>query len=319
MRQNFPLARIVVLASPIAARVLEGNPFHLEVKVVSDQWELFKSLAEVRKKGFDLAVGLSQMGTLFTRYCAAKAMTDFNLTRYRSDLSVVQLCLDVIQAAGLKTAAPRTEFWFRESVRDNASARIDSLLTDFKCDPAQPLVALHCGGHYFIRKRWPLPHFGQLIRILRSRIGVQIVLVGGREDREIITQFGEELSGALDLVGYLKLEETAVLLQRSRLFIGNDSGPLHLAAALQVPTIGLFGPTNPQQFYPYQSPRHTYIYKAVSCSPCFKFRGSIWQHLPRCTRSYCMEAIAPEEVAREAVRRLKEPGEAEPCFNAGKP
>lgn len=319
MRQNFPLARIVVLASPVAARVLEGNPFHMEVRVARDQWELFKSLAEIRKNGFDLAISLSQLGTVFTRYCAAKAMADFNSTRYHSDLPVVQLCLDVIQAAGLKITAPHTEFWFRESVRENASARIDSLLAGFHYDPERPLVVLHCGGHYFARKRWPLSYFGRLIRILKSQTGAQIVLAGGREDRDIVNQLGEDLSGVLDLVGELKLEETAVLLQMSRLFIGNDSGPLHLAAALQASTIGLFGPTNPRQFYPYQPPRHTYIYKAISCSPCFKFRGSIWQHLPRCTRSYCMEAIAPEEVAREAVRRLKEPGEAEPCLNAGKP
>lgn len=318
VRQNFPQARIVVLASSIAARVLEGNPLQIEVKVIHDQWELFRSLAEIRKGGYDLAISLSQLGTLFTRYCAARSMADFNSINCSDGLSVVKLCLDVIQAAGMKIITPCTEFWFLDSGRAKATVRVDSLLADYKYDPERPLVAVHCGGHYFIRKRWPLTYFGDLFRILQEQTEAQIVLVGGREDRDIVAQLGVDFPRLLNVVGVLKLEETAELLQRSRLFIGNDSGPLHLAAALQVPTIGLFGPTNPRQFYPYNPPRHTFVYQAISCSPCFKFGGSIWQHLPRCTRSYCMEALSPGVVAREVVRRLQEPGEAS-CRNAGKP
>lgn len=290
----------------------------MEVKVPYDQWELLKLLTEIRRGGYDLAIGLSQLGTIFTRYCATRSMANFNSIHYRSDISVVQLCLDVIEAAGLEIVPPQTEFWFPRSGKEKIAVGIDAMLVDFKSDPGRPLVALHCGGHYFARKRWPVSYFGQLIRMLQTQSEAQIVLVGGREDREIANQLRAGLPGVLDTVGELKLEETAVLMQKSRLFIGNDSGPLHLAAALHVPTIGLYGPTSPREFYPYNPPRHTYIHKAISCSPCFKFGGSILQHLPRCSRSYCMEAITPEEVTWEAIRRLKEPGEAESSFNAAK-
>jgi ADP-heptose:LPS heptosyltransferase len=87
------------------------------------------------------------------------------------------------------------------------------------------------------------------------------------------------------------LTETAALLKKCCLFIGNDSGPLHLAAALNVPTIGLFGPTAPRQFYPYKSIKHTFIYKNLPCSPCYRFGGGVWQYFPRCSKAYCMEEI----------------------------
>lgn len=299
MRENFAKARIVVFTSQAASAVLKKSPYHLELVQCDDQWLLFKLLPEIRRYRFDLALGLSQAGSFFTRFCAATLWSDFFTIDNQTGRSVVHTCMQVIQDLGINGVSIRTEFWFDDD--DNRVA--ERFLEEKGFRGFQPLIALHCGGHYFIRKRWAPESFAALSKML-TVAGIRVVLVGGSEDTEISEAVCREVPGVFSAVGRLKLSETAALLKRCQILIGNDSGPLHLAAALGVPTIGLFGPTDPEQFYPYFSPEHTFIYKAFSCSPCFKFGGGLWQHVPRCSKAYCMSAIRPDEVMEHLENRL---------------
>jgi ADP-heptose:LPS heptosyltransferase len=314
LRENSPQARIVILASPAAAQVLKHNPWHLEVLNVGDKWNLLKLLTQIRKEKFDAAVSLSQLGGFFTRFCATPVWSDFTLIAVRARRSVVQMCNDVLGEIGIYCEDQRTEFWYSE--REQYTAEI--FLRGSAYSKERPLVAIHIGGHYFIRKRWPLANFVEFIRILIAKLGLQVVLVGGQEDVEDSLIIKAMVPNIISAVGMLKLAETAALLKKCRLFIGNDSGPLHLAAALNIPTIGLFGPTAPSQFYPYKPPRHTFIYKNLSCSPCYRFGGGIWQYLPRCSKAYCMEEITVQEVIFAALQTLsRESAEYTGCLYAG--
>jgi ADP-heptose:LPS heptosyltransferase len=297
LRENCSKARIIILASPPAAEVLRLNPFQMKVIKITDNWDLFKMLTIIRKENYDLALSLSKIGSYFTRFCATPYRGDFFSIDDQYNRPVVQRCLEVLQAVGLNSTWQGTEFWFGEQDR----RIVDQFLKETGYNSNFPLIAIHCGGHYFTRKRWPTENFIQLIKFLKAIAGLQVVLIGGAEDVPNTLVIRSAIPDVINATGMLKLSQTAALLKRCRLLIGNDSGPLHLGAAVQIPTIGLFGPTDPYQFYPYNPPAHRYIYKALPCSPCYKFGGGLWQYIPRCSKAYCMELITPEEVAEKAV------------------
>ncbi len=296
LQENYSRARIVIIASPVAYEVLKANPYHLELQCCSDQWQLIKLIRAIRREHFDLAIGLTHFGSYFTRYCGADRRSDFFTLRgfpeRKGSDSVVQLCLDIVGELDLKVGTIRTEFWHSDGER----RKMRQFLSGMELVHNQPWVAIHCGGHYFTRKRWPLESFADLIGRIQYQLGLPVVLIGGAEDRENAAILNAAAPQAINTVGRLRISETALLLENCQLFIGNDSGPLHLAAAVGVPTVGLYGPTDPAQFYPYHSPQHRFFYKALPCSPCYRFGGGFWQALPKCSRPYCMEAITVNEV-----------------------
>lgn len=298
LRENFPRARILILANPPAAKVLKSNPYGMEVIVSRDQWEFLRNLAVVRKAKYDLALSLSQFGSFFTRFCGAAHHYDFYDIDCQVARPVIQMCFDIIRSAGCRPGSSQTEFWMDPWEEAAAVETVAGFLNPMKYGGA-PLMAIHCGGHYFIRKRWPLDNFINLTQYIQANTGLQVVLVGGREDIENSLAIQKAVPKVINAVGHFKLAETAVLLKNCLLYLGNDSGPLHLAVAMGAPTLGLFGPTAPSQFYPYHPPFHTFIHKVLSCGPCYKFGGSLWQQIPKCSRAYCMEAITLEEVIQK--------------------
>ena len=299
LRFNLPQARIVILANQLGVEIFKNNPYQIEVVNCLDQWDLLKKTVEIRKQGFDLALGLSQIGSFFTRFCGTPFRSDFFSVQEKNNLSVVKRCLEVVNEAGLAVNTYETEFWFSES----EERKVESFLKHAGYDFKRPLLAVHCGGHYFIRKRWPLFNFIRLIETVNEETPYQVILVGGKEDREDAALIQSILPGIINTAGCFRLGETAALLKKCRLLIANDSGPLHLGAAIGTPTIGLFGPTTPDQFFPYRRPPHRYIYKKLSCSPCYRFGGGLWQYLPRCSKAYCMEEIQVCEVLELVMDR----------------
>lgn len=111
------------------------------------------------------------------------------------------------------------------------------------------LVVVHSGPTWAV-KQWPVSHWQELCARLQSECGVAVVQAGADSHSGDPTVSASRIPKALDWVNRLTLEETAALLAQARLFIGVDSGLLHLANALQVPAIGLFGPTDPACFMP---------------------------------------------------------------------
>lgn len=292
LRFNLPQARIVILANQLGVEVFKNNPYQIEVLNCLDQWDLLKKLVEIRKCGFDLALGLSQIGSFFTRFCGTPLRADFFSVSEKKDFSVVKRCLEVVIQAGLAVNTYETEFWIRESEQKKVHLFLEGKKYDFE----KPLLAIHCGGHYFIRKRWPLLNFIRLIEGIIEETPYQVILVGGKEDKVDAALIQSALPEVINTAGCFSLGETAALLKRCQLLIANDSGPLHLGAAIGTPTIGLFGPTTPDQFFPYRPPQHRYLYKKLSCSPCYRFGGGLWQYLPRCSKAYCMEEIKVNDV-----------------------
>ena len=187
-------------------------------------------------------------------------------------------------------------------------AQVDTLLREHDVRDREPLIAL-APGSVWATKRWP--SYDALAAQLASAYGdgARIVVLGGNDDRALANAIGAAVHTAggpqvVDAVGRLSLLASAALLQRARVLITNDSAPLHLASAMNTPTIAMFGPTVPGfGFGPLAERRRVVEEQGLVCRPCDA-------HGPqRCPLGHwnCMRNISAERVV-PLVRALAQHG-----------
>ncbi len=180
------------------------------------------------------------------------------------------------------------------------AARVDGLLQAHGIDPLGTFAVLNPNaGELNFERRWPQPSFGELARRLMREDRLRVVLIGSAGERAYTERVVEaardpELPGPLNLAGDLSTAELASLLSRCAVFVSNDSGPMHLAAALGTPTVGLFGPETPLMYGPLGS-RVRALYRPPICSPCInvhdnKVASCIWG-FPQCLVSLAVEEV----------------------------
>lgn len=132
-------------------------------------------------------------------------------------------------------------------------------------------------------KRWPPERFGQLAGLLP----LKSIVIGGKEDIGISEEVVRFSNGkAISLAGKTGLKSLVEIIRGARLVVGNDSGPMHIAPALGIPTFAIFGPTSPLRTGPYG--KNAFVIKAdLDCAPCFR---------RRCRNTACMKSLQVEEV-----------------------
>ena len=147
-------------------------------------------------------------------------------------------------------------------------------------------------------KRWLPERFAALADRLHDE-GATILLLGGPGDRAICAEVRAAMrSPCLDLSGHAPFAERGALLRRCALYVGNDSGPMHLAVAVGCPVVAIFGPTDVGLYSPYHARART-VHRALPCSPCF-----VHGHFPPCPNQHaCMRGLDVEHVLR-ACREL---------------
>ncbi|MDA8163417.1 MAG: glycosyltransferase family 9 protein [Desulfobacteraceae bacterium] len=181
------------------------------------------------------------------------------------------------------------------SVPTQAQGRAAELLSALE---DRPLVTLFPGAS-IPERRWGSERFAQVAARFAQR-GFGIVVIGGREDAESGAAIAQAASG-LSLAGRTTLAETAAILSRSALLVSGDSGVLHLAVGLGIPTVSLFGPGIAAKWAP-RGPKHIIINKHLPCSPCTKFG-----YTPKCPRNgECLARISVEEVLAASLALLPE-------------
>jgi heptosyltransferase-2 len=155
----------------------------------------------------------------------------------------------------------------------------DEALAGAGVDLAQPILGLSPGANWET-KRWPAERFGDLAALAR-RQGLQVVVQGSADERELGRCIAERAPGVVDLCGVLDLRALGGFISRCTAFVANDSGPMHVARGLGVPTLAIFGSTDPAMF---EFPGHRALFAGIECAPCSFFGRS------RCPRGHfrCM-------------------------------
>ena len=160
-----------------------------------------------------------------------------------------------------------------------------------------PVLFLHPGGRHWF-KRWPPDRFARLADLWGSRTGGGVIVAGSSPERTLVESVlsGVARAKAIPLIG-APIGLLDAIIRRATVFVGSDSGPLHIADAAHVPLVGLFGSTLPAVWGPTASPRREVVYHALSCSPCAHSgcsRGS----------ENCLDSILVEEVYDRVERVL---------------
>jgi len=161
--------------------------------------------------------------------------------------------------------------------------------------------ALSAGAQYGPAKCWPHERFAAVAREIQKRVNCRWAIVGGKEDQETAAAVASQVPGALNLAGRTTLTELFAILKISRILLANDSGPAHVAAALDTPVVALYGSTLPELTAPGLAgdPRHRFLRGTAACAPCF---------LRECpVDSRCLKSITVNRVTQSVLEALEMP------------
>jgi heptosyltransferase-2 len=308
VRRAFPQARLSVLIKKELASLLDGAAWLDEIIPYSVSGGLAgladrrRIIAGIRARRFDLALLFPKSfeSALWVRLAGVPRRAGFaddGRSPLLTDRAVLHPeCLRkhqvhdylhmIHETLGIEGSADDYGLEIAEAPRE----RMRDWLARRRRRPQQPLIALAPAAAYGPAKEWPLARFGALIDLLAERHGAECVLVGapGEKQRcEVVASASRR--GALVAAGETSTGELAALLSLCSGFAGNDSGSMHVAGAIGIPTVGIFGSTNPDRTGPLGA-RTRVVYRRVECSPCFD-RTCRFGHYE------CLKRISVEEVA----------------------
>jgi lipopolysaccharide heptosyltransferase II len=312
LRNAFPDAFIAYMADAHAASLLEQNPCLNEIipfDFSRPTWrEQPRVAALLRRRRFDLAIDLfgNPRSALLTFLSGARTRVGldrpgrgrFFTVRVHDDprpKTAVDFHMQFLEAIGVPRTSERTELFLTEDER--ATAR--RLLANVVRTP-DAVVCLHPGATW-PAKRWAPERFAALAHIVRDRFKAEAILTAGPNDREVIHRVLEASAGPIPVFEGLPLRQLAAVLSQCRVYVANDSGPVHIAAAVGTPTIGIFGPGEENIWFPYPSDEgHSALRHNVACHPC---------HLDFCNRTgagymECMAGLDVERVAAAVEKSL---------------
>src|SRR5690348_6205390 len=193
--------------------------------------------------------------------------------------------LELLRRAGWIDSLPGESFVKLDIAQDQRQ-RAEEMLSAAGARHNVPRIAIGAGASYGSAKCWPPGRFADFVNRFRLHTDADVILFGTSSEQTVSQAIGTEIKGpSISLVGKTAIADLPALLSRCQLFVGNDSGAMHVAAAVGLPVVAIFGPTDPHGTAPI-SPRVTVVQEKPYCSPCF---------LRRCPIDHrCMTRIAPE-------------------------
>ena len=322
LRKGFPDAQIAWLINDTLVALLKNCPvINAIIPFHRQRWghwnrfpEFLQFLKKLQEQRFDMAVdlqGLLRSGVI-AKGCAAPRRIGLSDAREgarwfhsetvpvpREVTHAVDRYLLTIRHLGF--AATPVEFPFGQSDADKAE--VDSFLQASGAAGAS-LIGV-CPSARWDNKRWPAKSYADLVHELsRKWQPLRVVLIGDGRDAAYLDGIARESDSApLVMAGKLSLGGLVELLRRCKLYFGNDTGPTHIAAALGVPTVQIFGPTDPRLTGPHssQSKHAIVVRKDLPCAPCLK---------PECRNEIyleCLKTVSVSDVLGAAEKLLNGP------------
>ena len=318
VREALPGAYVAYLGEKSAVSLLERNPFVDEL--ISFDFSRPSLLEQtrvallLRRRKFDLAVDFygNPRSALLTWLSGAAvrvgpdrpgrgALYTVRVPGESAAQTAVAFHNSYIAAAGISPTNVTPEIFLTDEERRQAEHVLRRTEKGGQpIDPAGCIVGLHPGASW-PAKRWLPERFAHLAAKLSSEFGAQIIITSGPRDEEATDAVRHRCTSPVRVVRNLPLRQLAAVISRCSAFVSNDAGPMHIAAALGVPTIGLFGPGEEDIWFPYD-PRlgHCALRKDVPCHPC---------HLDFCNRHgdgymECMTKLTTDEVFAAVKRTL---------------
>jgi len=304
LKHKFPAAHISVVVSPELETLIQGTSIADQV-LVFDKAKLKKSFRDLlgfglqlRKFHYDLFIDLqpSIRSFLVRQLSGANRRLVYRkqnkIVTGRRRLHAAENFMETLKPLGITEHVQNIVLPIQNETRRS----VDLFLLREKYDRSRILIALNCSvGAARPARNWFPERFATLADRLIRELGAEIVFIGGKEDRELASRIIDAMNEkALSAVGVFSIAESAALLARCACLVSSDTGPLHLATAIQTPVVGLFGSTDPDRTGPLGK-GHQVLFKKLACVPCEA------KQCPIGTRA-CMNAITVDNVF-EAVRK----------------
>ena len=327
LRQHYPLAHLSYIVEPLAAPVVAGNPHLDEVIVVPRRGGVSGLLHDIafsrrlRAARYDLVIDFHSgpRSSLMAWMSGAPARVGYDVpgrgwmyttrvTRPREIRArhAVENQFDLLNAIGIPT--PDAAYSPTEIAVDRAdAAAVNERLASLGVREDDELIVIHVSaGNPF--RRWPPDAFASLIAmLLRRRPKRRVMVVAGPTDRDAAARVMGESLDRLEMTDRNRIlsadftiGQLRALMDRAALYIGGDSGPMHIASATTVPIVGLYGPTLPVRSGPWRAPQwpsEAAEVEGLACRPCN-------QRVCEPGDFRCLTRLAPEQVIQAAERAL---------------
>jgi lipopolysaccharide heptosyltransferase I len=300
LRDKWPKARISWLIKDIYTGIFDGNTY-IDELILFKKNSLTTAIISFRKRlregKFDIAIDMQGLfrSALIAYLSGASARVGFLDAKelaplFYTDKVDAPRKLHAVER-NLKLAASLgceiREIKFPLTVDRGALVGASEFLKQNQLNTRKPLITLVPGGRWE-KKRWPAHSFTRLAGLLSQELNASILFIGNNEEEKLINGIRAAMKTQSTEAIDLPLPKLTALLSKSDVVVTNDSGPIHIAAALGTPVVALFGPTDPEQTGPYTK-KQLIIRKDMECIPCFRKR-CIYDSF------VCMESITPEEV-----------------------
>ena len=331
LKASFPNAKILVLTFPgnreICARIKE-----IDEVVTLDSgsflkavWTMCKAISYLRKKRCDISIDLeffAKSSTVIQYMCGAKARVGYfiiqfgillrmlwrgNLLTHNVYYNPHRHVSEVFLALGRKIGAD-TDDMSPATIRidENDRRNLSGLLSSLGIQRDDSFVVMNINASPLcLERRWPVDRFAELTGKILSSSDIKIILIGDTHDVPYVDGFLAMIRRdprVFNLTGKLDIGMLAVLLERARLFITNDSGPLHIAVSVGAATVSLFGPEIPERYGPIGE-KHGVLYSRAYCSPCLNVYN---QKIAMCNgENSCMQAISVEDVFKKVSEKMR--------------
>jgi heptosyltransferase-2 len=313
VRKHFPEAEIAIVARPYVAdiyrdqaicnQLIAYDPKGLHAGIPGRErlaWELRAQKFDVAlllQNAFD-AAWLAWRANIPERIGYARDGRSFLLTKAvplprPGDIPAHEkfYYLELLRRAGWQDSV-QEETFIELSVPEEKRRNADESLCKFGVRRGALRIAIGVGASYGSAKCWPPPRFAEVANRLQAEAEADVILFGTSAEAGVATAISADMRRPpVDLTGKTAIADLPALLSQCHLFVGNDSGAMHVAAAVGLPVVAVFGPTDPAGTAPV-TPRCNIVQQKPYCSPCF---------LRRCPTDHrCMTAITPDMVEAAA-------------------
>ena len=327
VRKTWPGAKISILAKPWVAEIYRLSPDVDEVIVFEEPGRhggiggRLRLAKELRGIGFDCAILLQNAieAAIIAMLAGIPLRAGYNsdgrglllthsVQRTRAIRLVHQIdyYLEMVRTLGCRPAERDVHLRLGREYEGLA----ERLCCKFGIEGGHPWIGLAPGATYGPAKRWFPERFAGVADRMGAESGAQVILFGSDGDRGSTAAVQRSARYPLiDIAGKTNLREAISLISRCALFISNDSGLMHVSGAMGIPTVAIFGSTNPVTTSPVGG-KSLVIHHDVPCGPCLK---------PVCPTDFrCMEMIGVEEVCSAALQLLDDSGSINfPCLPSG--
>jgi len=316
VRECFPNSTLVVLARPWVIPLLENHPMVDEIMPLKKGKGLFTHLAEIGKTALQIRRRRFDLTILFQNAFEAALIAYLGGIKYRvgydtdhrrfllshtivkDDETIndhqVEYYLQLLRAIGCDAGSKNPKLF----VPGNHKEKIRSFLSENGVAHDDFLLGLSPGAIFGPAKRWPPDRFAAIGDMAVEKWSAKVIIFGSKGEKDICAEVSDKMNhSSINLCGKTELGEAMALISRCDLFLSNDSGLMHVASALNVPMVAVFGSTDPAATGP-RGPNARIVRYPVDCAPCMR---------PECPKDYrCMLGIEPKDVWNELVNLKSE-------------